>query len=129
MDNDLLFASSNLLAEVEKDAKAMKDPFYAKSLTYALNLMLSWAEERLLAYHDTFHNGNIESMQSVVSLAVSSAKILAGDISLECNKEADVSCTKVENYITSSLHAVFVQACSAIQTPLLSLSTNITFLS
>ncbi|KAH1251701.1 Protein unc-13 [Glycine max] len=105
VDNDLLFASSNLLAEVEKDAKAMKDPFYAKSLTYALNLMLSWAEERLLAYHDTFHNGNIESMQSVVSLAVSSAKILAGDISLECNKEADVSCTKVENYITSSLHA------------------------
>ncbi|KAH1235905.1 Protein unc-13 [Glycine max] len=110
VDNDLLFASSNLLAQVENDAKAMNDPFISKSLSYALNLMLSWAEERLLAYHDTFHNGNIESMQSVVSLAVSSAKILAGDISLGCNKEAHVACTKVENYITSSLHAVFVQA-------------------
>ncbi|KAH1049456.1 hypothetical protein GYH30_020128 [Glycine max] len=109
VDNDLLFASSNLLAQVENDAKAMNDPFISKSLSYALNLMLSWAEERLLAYHDTFHNGNIESMQSVVSLAVSSAKILAGDISLGCNKEAHVACTKVENYITSSLHAVFVQ--------------------
>ncbi|KAG5014673.1 hypothetical protein JHK82_020357 [Glycine max] len=69
VDNDLLFASSNLLAQVENDAKAMNDPFISKSLSYALNLMLSWAEERLLAYHDTFHNGNIESMQSVVSLA------------------------------------------------------------
>ncbi|BAT72857.1 hypothetical protein VIGAN_01029900 [Vigna angularis var. angularis] len=112
VENDLLLASSNLLAEAEKDAKAMMDPFYSKSLSYALNLMLSWAEERLLAYHDTFHDGNIESMQSVVSLAVSSAKILAGDISLECSrmkKEDDISCTRVENYITSSLHAVFIK--------------------
>nr|KYP61653.1 hypothetical protein KK1_016161 [Cajanus cajan] len=110
VENDLLFASSNLLAEVEKEAKAMKDPFYSQSLKSTLNLMLSWAEERLIAYHDAFHNGNIESMQSVVSLAVSSAKILAEDISIECNrmrKEADVSFTRVENYITSSLHAVF----------------------
>ncbi|WVZ26296.1 hypothetical protein V8G54_004840 [Vigna mungo] len=97
VENDLLLASSNLLAEAEKDAKAMMGPFYSKSLSYALNLMLSWAEERLLAYHDTFHDGNIESMQSVVSLAVSSAKILEGDISLECSrmkKEADISCTR-----------------------------------
>ncbi|KAK7358369.1 hypothetical protein VNO77_00296 [Canavalia gladiata] len=110
--NDLLLASSNLLAEVEKDAKAMNDPLYSKSLSSTLNLILSWAEERLLTYHDNFHNENIESMPGVVSLAVSSAKILAEDISLECNrmrKEADVSCTKVENYITSSLHAAFVQ--------------------
>ncbi|KAK7369909.1 hypothetical protein VNO80_11957 [Phaseolus coccineus] len=112
VENDLLLASSNLLAEADKDAKAMKDPFYSESLSYALNLMLTWAEERLLAYHDTFHDDNIESMQSVVCLAVSSAKILAGDISLECSrvrKEADISCTRVENYITSSLHAVFIQ--------------------
>ncbi|TKY60844.1 DUF810 protein [Spatholobus suberectus] len=75
----------------------MKDPFYTKSLSFALKLILSWAEERLLTYHDTFHIGNIESMQSVVSLAVSSAKILAEDISLDCNrmrKEADISCTR-----------------------------------
>ncbi|KAL2342558.1 hypothetical protein Fmac_003843 [Flemingia macrophylla] len=97
VDNDLLFASSNLLAEVERDAKEMKDPFYSKSLKSTLNLILSWAEEKLFAYHDTFHDGNIESMQSVVSLAVSSAKILAEDISLVCNrtrKEADTSCIR-----------------------------------
>jgi len=121
VENDLLLASSNLLAEAEKDAKAIMDPFYSKSLSYALNLMLSWAEEKLLAYHDTFHDGNIESMQSVVSLAVSSAKILVGDISLVCSrmkKEADISCTRVENYITSSLHAVFIKAGSTLQTSL-----------
>jgi len=131
VENDLLLASSNLLAEAEKDAKAMKDPFYSKSLSYALNLMLTWAEERLLAYHDTFHDGNIESMQSVVSLAVSSAKILAGDISLECGrmrKEADISCTRVENYITSSLHAVFIQASSTLQSSLPKRKTLVFFL-
>ncbi|KAK7319955.1 hypothetical protein RJT34_04684 [Clitoria ternatea] len=113
VENDLLFASSNLLAEVEKDVKVMNDPVCSKSLSSILNLMLSWAEERLLSYHDNFHDGNLESMQSVVSIAVSSAKILAEDVSLERNKmrkEAyDVACTRVEKYITSSLHAVFVK--------------------
>ncbi|KAK7398981.1 hypothetical protein VNO78_10156 [Psophocarpus tetragonolobus] len=110
VDNDLLFASSHLLAEVHKDSKAMEYPFSSKSLSYALNFILTWAEERLLAYHHTFHNGNIDSMQSVVSLAISSAKILSQDTSLECNtmrKEPDISYTRIENYITSSLHAVF----------------------
>ncbi|XP_061371172.1 protein unc-13 homolog [Gastrolobium bilobum] len=120
VQNDLLFASSNLLAELEKDAKAMKDPFYSKFLSSTLNSILSWAETRLLAYHDTFHDGNIESMQSVVSVAMSSANILVEDISAQYNrmrKETDVSCTRVENYIRSSLHAVFAQASSTIQNP------------
>ncbi|XP_061371255.1 protein unc-13 homolog isoform X2 [Gastrolobium bilobum] len=120
MENDLLFASSNLLAEVEKDTKTMKDPFYSKTLSSTLSLMLSWAEKRLLAYHDTFHNDNIESMESIVSLAVLSAKILAEDISHDNNwkrKETDVACTRVENYIRSSLRAVFAQASSIIQHP------------
>ena len=115
VENDLLFASSNLLAEFEKDTKAMKDPFYSKTVSNALSLMLSWAEKRLLAYHDTFHDGNIEPMESVVSLAVLSAKILA-----EYNwkkKEADVACIRVENYIRSSLRAVFAQASSIIEAP------------
>ena len=113
VENDLLFASSNLLAEAETDAKSMKEPFCSKSLSSILGLILSWAEKRLLAYYDTFLNGNIETMQSVVSLAASSAKILVEDSSIEYNrmrKEAHVSCTRVENYIRSSLFAVFAQA-------------------
>ncbi|KAE9588173.1 hypothetical protein Lalb_Chr22g0352591 [Lupinus albus] len=112
VESDLLFASTNILAEVEKDTKATKDPYYAKTLSSTLTLMLGWAEKRLLTYHDTFHNDNIESMESLVSLAALSAKILAEDISHEYNqkrKDADVACTIVEKYIRSSLHAVFSQ--------------------
>ncbi|CAL0330914.1 unnamed protein product [Lupinus luteus] len=87
VENDLLSASSNLLKEAEKDVKSMTDPFYAKSVSSILSLMLGWAEKRLLAYHDTFFKGNIESMQSIVSLAVSSAKILVEDMSLEFNNK------------------------------------------
>ncbi|RDX63097.1 hypothetical protein CR513_58515, partial [Mucuna pruriens] len=116
VENDLLFASSNLLAEVGKDTGGSKDPFYSKILRKTLSLILSWAEKRLLAYHDTFHNGNTESMESVVSLAVLSAKILE-DISHEHNwkkKETDVDYSRVDNYIRSSLHAAFAQASSMI---------------
>ncbi|CAL5210191.1 unnamed protein product [Lathyrus oleraceus] len=112
VENDLLFASCNLLEEVEKDTKAMKDPSYSKTLSSTLNMMLGWAEKRLLAYHDIFHSGNIESMESVVSLAALSAKILAEDISNEYNQKknhVDVAYTRVENYIRSSLRAVFIQ--------------------
>ncbi|OIV94288.1 hypothetical protein TanjilG_00037 [Lupinus angustifolius] len=113
VENDLLSASSNLLREAEKDFKSMTDPFYSKSVSSILSLMLGWAEKRLLAYHDTFCRGNVESMQSIVSLAVSSAKILVEDMSLEFNNkmriEANVSCSRVENYIRSSLHDVFTQ--------------------
>ncbi|KAK7314422.1 hypothetical protein VNO77_32945 [Canavalia gladiata] len=112
LENDLLFASSNLLAEVKKDTEATKDPLYSKILSSTLSSILSWAEKRLLAYHDTFHSDNIESMESVVSLAALSAKILHEDISREYNwkrKEADVAYTRVDNYIRSSLRAVFTQ--------------------
>lgn len=119
VENDLLFASSNLLEEVGKDTGGSKDPFYSKALRNTSSLILNWAEKKLLAYHDTFHNGNIKSMESVVSLAVLSAKILE-DISHESNwkkKDADVDYTKVDNYIRSSLRAVFAQASSVIQAP------------
>lgn len=118
---DLLFASCNLLAEVEKDTESMKDPFYSKTLSTTLSLMLRWAEKKLLAYHDTFNNGNIESMDGILSLAAISAKILGEDTSHEYDleqKEADVACSRVENYIRSSMHAVFTQASSIIQSPI-----------
>ncbi|RHN82619.1 hypothetical protein MtrunA17_Chr1g0211761 [Medicago truncatula] len=48
VENDLLFASCNLLKEVEKDTEAMKDPIYSKALSSTLSLMLGWAEKRPL---------------------------------------------------------------------------------
>lgn len=112
VENDLLFAVNNLLMEVEKDAKATKDPVYLKALSSTLSSILGWAEKRLLTYHDTFCNGDIDLMQIVVSLGVTAAKILVEDISHEYRrkrKEVDVARDRVDTYIRSSLRAAFAQ--------------------
>ncbi|XXG48107.1 hypothetical protein AAC387_Pa02g2635 [Persea americana] len=113
VENDLLFAADNQLAEVAKDAKATKDPIYSKILSSTLSSVLGWAEKRLLAYHDTFHPGNIESMESIVSLGVSAARILVEDISHEYRRrrkeEVDVARNRIDTYIRSSLRTAFAQ--------------------
>ncbi|KNA10249.1 hypothetical protein SOVF_146210 [Spinacia oleracea] len=112
IEDDLLFAASNLLAEVENDAKTMKDVDYSKVLSSSLSAMLGWAEKQLLTYHDTFSSGNVELMQSVATLAVTSAKILVEDISHEYRKkrkEVNVARDRVETYIRSSIRTAFAQ--------------------
>ncbi|WCJ42539.1 hypothetical protein M5689_023340 [Euphorbia peplus] len=112
IEDDLLFAASNLLMEVEKDAKTTKDSDYSKILSSVLSSILGWAEKRLLAYHDSFHTDNIESMQSVASVAVVAAKILVEDISHEYRrkrKDTDVARDRIDAYIRSSLRASFRQ--------------------
>lgn len=113
VENDLLFAADNQLAEVAKDAKTTKDPVYAKILSSTLSSILGWTEKRLLAYHDTFHPGNIDSMQSIVSLGVSAARILVEDISHEYRRrrkeEVDVAQNRIDTYIRSSVRTAFAQ--------------------
>lgn len=113
VENDLLFASNNLLAEVENDAKTTTDSVYAKILSSTLSSILGWAEKRLLSYRDIFNSDNIESMQTIVSLGVLSAKILVEDISNDYHrkrKEVDVARDRVDSYIRSSLRNAFAQA-------------------
>ncbi|KAK6912746.1 hypothetical protein RJ641_022347 [Dillenia turbinata] len=114
VENDLLDAADGQLAEVAKDAKATKDPMYSKILSSTLSAILGWSEKRLLAYHDTFDSGNIESMQSIVSLGVSTAKILVEDLSNEYRRkrkgEVDVARNRIDTYIRSSLRTAFAQA-------------------
>lgn len=110
---DLLFAANNLLMEVEKDAKAMKDLDYSKILSSTLSAILGWAEKRLVSYHFYFNSDNTESMECVVSMGVLSAKIMVEDISHEYRKkrkEIDVAYERVDTYIRSSLRAAFAQA-------------------
>ncbi|XP_059277564.1 protein unc-13 homolog [Lycium ferocissimum] len=113
IENDLLDAADSQLAEVAKDAKTTKDPAYAKILNSTLTAMLGWAEKRLLAYHDTFDAGNIESMPTIVSIGVSAAKILVEDISNEYRRrrknEVDVARSRIDTYIRSSLRTAFAQ--------------------
>lgn len=113
VENDLLFAADSQLAEVAKDAKATKDPQYSKILSSTLSTILGWAEKRLLAYHDTFDSGNIDTMHSIVSIGVSAAKILVEDISNEYRRrrkgEVDVARNRIDTYIRSSLRTAFAQ--------------------
>ncbi|KAM1022433.1 hypothetical protein ACFX15_042569 [Malus domestica] len=111
---DLLYAADSQLAEVAKDAKATKDSEFCKILSSTLTSILGWAEKRLLAYHDTFDNSNIDTMQAIVSLGVVAAKILVEDISNEYRRrrknEVDVARSRIDTYIRSSLRTAFAQA-------------------
>ncbi|XVF35436.1 hypothetical protein REPUB_Repub18cG0145700 [Reevesia pubescens] len=113
VEMDLLYAADSQLAEVAKDAKTNKDPDYSKILSSTLSSILGWAEKRLLAYHDTFDSGNIYTMQSIVSLGVSTAKILVEDVSTEYRRkrkgEVDVARNRIDTYIRSSLRTAFAQ--------------------
>ncbi|GAB4839037.1 hypothetical protein Ancab_028566 [Ancistrocladus abbreviatus] len=106
IENDLLFAASNLLAEVERDADLTKDPEYSEVLKAVFSVLLGWAEKRLLTYHDTFDSSNIDLMQSVVCLGISSAKSL---VQRRKRKEVDVAHDRVETYIRSSVRSAFSQ--------------------
>ncbi|CAA2953770.1 Hypothetical predicted protein [Olea europaea subsp. europaea] len=56
-------------------------------LSSTLTAMLGWADKRLLAYHGTFDSRKIDSIQSIVSIGISAAKILVEDISNDVDEE------------------------------------------
>ncbi|KAG8367359.1 hypothetical protein BUALT_Bualt16G0063900 [Buddleja alternifolia] len=100
IEDDLLFAANHMMVEVEKDAKATHDQVYSKILSSTLSLMLDWAGKKLSRYHDMFYRGNIDIMQSVLSLGVSAAKVLVEDLYRgKKRKEVDVACGRVDTYI------------------------------
>ncbi|CAJ1973900.1 unnamed protein product [Sphenostylis stenocarpa] len=113
VDLELLSAADGHLAEVANDAKTTKDAEYSKVLSSTLTSILGWAEKRLLAYHETFDRGNVETMQGIVSLGVAAAKILVEDISNEYRRrrrnEVNVARERIETYIRSSLRTAFAQ--------------------
>ncbi|ESQ50252.1 hypothetical protein EUTSA_v10001895mg [Eutrema salsugineum] len=113
VEMDLLHACDSQLAEVAKDAKTTKDPEYSQVLSATLSAILGWAEKRLLAYHDTFGRSNVGTMEGIVSLGVSAARILVEDISNEYRRrrkgDVDVARTRIETYIRSSLRTAFAQ--------------------
>lgn len=113
VEMDLLYAADSQLEEVAKDAKTTKDPEYSKVLSSTLTAIMGWAEKRLLAYHETFDTGNVETMQGIVSLAVAPAKILVEDISNEYRRrrksEVNVARDRIDTYIRSSLRTAFAQ--------------------
>lgn len=115
MNNSLLFMADGQLAEVVEDIKSSNDAVYSKVLSSILSSILSWAEKRLLAYHDTFNSDNVDIMECILSLGVSAARIQVEDISCEFRRkrreEVNVTHNRIETYIRSSLRTVFAQVC------------------
>ncbi|KAK1396909.1 Mammalian uncoordinated homology 13, domain 2 [Heracleum sosnowskyi] len=112
IENDLLFDAEKLFLEVEKDAKGTKDPSYCNILSSALSSVSSWADKKLTAYHDTFYRGNIDVMQTVLSLSALTNNILVEDKSHDYRSkstEVDISCDRIDNYIRSSVRSAFIQ--------------------
>jgi hypothetical protein len=113
VDIELLSAAENQLSEVAKDAKTTQDPDYCEILSSTLSSIMGWTDKRLLAYHEYFNSSNIDSMQRIVSIGVSAAKILVEDISQEYHirrkEETDVVRGRIEAYIRSSVCAAFAQ--------------------
>ncbi|XP_062099234.1 protein unc-13 homolog isoform X2 [Humulus lupulus] len=113
VEMDLIYAADSQLEEVAKDAKTTKDSEYSKVLSSTLTSIMGWAEKRLLAYHETFDSGNIETMQGIVSLGVAAAKIIVEDISNEYRRrrksEVNVARDRIDTYIRSSLRTAFAQ--------------------
>ncbi|GJN16392.1 hypothetical protein PR202_gb03375 [Eleusine coracana subsp. coracana] len=112
--DELLFAIRNLLVQVTKDAKITKDPDYCDVLSSTVSLIIGWAEKRLLAYHDTFSTSNTDSMQHMVSIGISAAKILAesSEYGPETKEKTDVERSRITSYIQSSLRTAFAQVSS-----------------
>ncbi|KAJ9548850.1 hypothetical protein OSB04_021393 [Centaurea solstitialis] len=75
---------------------------YSKILCSTMKSMLEWVERGLLAYHESFYRGNIDLMQSILSLGLSAATILAEEDPRESGrrKVIDVAYAKVDVYIS-----------------------------
>ena len=113
VDIELLSAAENQLSEVAKDAKTTEDPDYCEILSSTLSSVMGWTDKRLLGYHETFNASNIDSMQGIISIGVSAAKIFVEHKSQEyCGRrkeETDIVRGRIETYIRSSLRTAFAQ--------------------
>ncbi|GMJ01997.1 CELLULOSE-RELATED DUF810 [Hibiscus trionum] len=119
VEPDLLSAAYTLLTEVEKDAKAPdRGAMHVKLLSSMLASILNWAEKRLLRYHEYFNKGSISGIESVLSLALSSAKILGEDVTInegEGGKKRDIMNVDstggdhVDHYIRTSVKNAFTK--------------------
>lgn len=124
IESDLLCASHAMLNEVANDAKKEKDSLYAKLLTSVMSSMQSWAEKRLLNYHDHFLRGTLSQIENLLPVVLSVSKILGEDLIIsdgEGGEKADItivdsSVDRVDYYIRSSLRNAFQKVVETVHT-------------
>ncbi|KAK1307711.1 hypothetical protein QJS10_CPA09g01968 [Acorus calamus] len=102
-EQDLLGAALAMLEEVASDAKKGEynregGGAYVKVLASAMASMQGWAEKSVLDYHECFGKGGVGLMECVLSLALSTSKIL---------EPVDPVESRVDYYIRSSLRNAF----------------------
>lgn len=110
---DLLGAAESQMTEVVKEYKNSR-PEQWNLLHSILTTIQSWAERRLLAYHDSFPKDAGSLMAKILSLAVQSAEII-GDYDIFIDKKRrqktppNIVLGTVDLYIRSSIRTAFAQ--------------------
>ncbi|PKU72538.1 protein unc-13 homolog [Dendrobium catenatum] len=120
IEPDLIKATLNMLFEVATDVKRVVDrePSYIKVLSGVLVSMQGWTEKRLLDYHENFDKGTLENMEKILSLALSTTKIIVEDLPglagntpglVERETSSGSVSSRVEFYIQRSLRNAFTK--------------------
>nr|CAD1844091.1 unnamed protein product [Ananas comosus var. bracteatus] len=120
VETDLICSTLAMLAEVASDAKkADREGCYVKVLSSVLTAMQAWAERKLLDYHESFDKSSAANMDKVLSVALSTTKIIAEDLSgmgsgvgfidREASGMVNSSNNRVDFYIRSSMRNAFTK--------------------
>ncbi|MED6187179.1 hypothetical protein PIB30_074021 [Stylosanthes scabra] len=130
IESDLLCASHAMLGEVANDAKKEKDSLFFKLLTSVMSTMQSWAETRVLNYHDHFDRGTLNQIENLLPMVLSVSKILGEDrMKLEREKGEVVVTTfygdQIESCIRSSMRNAFQKVLEAVNTRTAEMETKV----
>ncbi|GJN30241.1 hypothetical protein PR202_gb18531 [Eleusine coracana subsp. coracana] len=120
---DLAGAALTMLTEVAADAAKEPDPVYLRMLSSAVVAMHDWSEKRLLDYHEWYGKRvagmGAEAMESAVSLALSTGKIIAENLpGLGIINSADIDGSdgiedfaggRVDYYVRCSVKSAFTK--------------------
>lgn len=114
VEQDLLTASLTMMAEVANDEKRSDRKFlYVKILSSSLASMLKGVEKKLFDYPEAFQKGAAGSMETIIPLALSAAKIqedvpsTGGVLQEKEGKARESPGNRVDLYIWSSLQSAF----------------------
>ena len=117
VEPDLIRATLAMLVEVANDAKRLdRESCYMKVVSAVLASMQGWAEKKLLDYHESFDKGTVENMENILSLALSTTKIINEDVSSMVGsgvglmeRDSGTLISRMDGYIRSSMRNTFTK--------------------
>ncbi|XP_008785335.4 protein unc-13 homolog [Phoenix dactylifera] len=110
IEPDLICAALAMLVEVANDAKRSdREPNYLKVLSSVLTAIQGWTEKRLLDYHEKFDKGTLGNMENILSLALSTTRIIAEDLPSMGAVGTTTSGNRVDYYVRSSMRNAFTK--------------------